>query len=56
MIKENIKEINEAGKSEAKEKKLAVINETIEGLGNTMLDYHQNDIINNSFLNNNINK
>ena len=56
LIKENIKEINEAGKSEAKEKKLAVINETIEGLGNTMLDYHQNDIINNSFLNNNINK
>ena len=56
LIKENIKEINEAGKSEAKEKKLAVINETIEGLENTMLDYHQDDIINNSFLNNNINK
>ena len=32
LIKENIKEINEAGKSETKEKKLAVINETIEGL------------------------
>lgn len=56
LIKENIKEINEAGKSEIKEKKLAVINETIEGLGNTILDYHQDDIINNSFLNNNINK
>jgi hypothetical protein len=42
LIKENIKEINEAGKSEIKEKKLAVINETIEGLD--------------SFLNNNINK
>ena len=56
LIKENIKEINEAGKSEIKEKKLAVINETIEGLGNTMLDYHQDDIMDNSFLNNNINK
>lgn len=66
LIKENIKnlcsfnlkkkEINEAGKIELKEKKLAVINETIEGLGNTILDYHQDDIINNSFLNNNINK
>ena len=56
LIKENIKEINEAGKSETKEKKLAVINETIEGLGNTMLDYHQDDIMDNSFLNNNINK
>ena len=56
LIKENIKEINEAGKSETKEKKLAVINETIEGLGNTILDYHQDDIMDNSFLNNNINK
>ena len=56
LIKENIKEINEAGKSEIKEKKLAVINETIDGLGNTMLDYHQDDIMDNSFLNNNINK
>ena len=56
LIKENIKEINEAGKSETKEKKMAVINETIEGLGNTMLDYHQDDIMDNSFLNNNINK
>tara|TARA_R100000781_G_scaffold64174_1_gene40583 strand:- start:1156 stop:1815 length:660 start_codon:yes stop_codon:yes gene_type:complete len=56
LIKENIKEINEAGKSEIKEKKLAVINETIEGLGNTILDYHQDDIMDNSFLNNNINK
>ena len=56
LIKENIKEINEAGKSEIKEKKMAVINETIEGLGNTMLDYHQDDIMDNSFLNNNINK
>ena len=42
LIKENIKEINEAGKSETKAKKLAVINETVEGLD--------------SFLNNNINK
>ena len=56
LIKENIKEINEAGKSEIKEKKLAVINETIEGLGNTILDYHQDDIMDDSFLNNNINK
>ena len=56
LIKENIKEINEAGKSETKEKKLAVINETIEGLGNTILDYQQDDIMDNSFLNNNINK
>ena len=58
LIKENIKEINEAGKSEIIEQKLAVINETIEGLGNTMLDYHQDDIMDgrDSFLNNNINK